>query len=141
MGIFKRARRSAVQPDARVQLRTAEGHPFGMMDGYVPLKSGEVRLYRAIREAVPVIDAAIVKLIRLTGGFTVRCPEREAQKGLNDFLQTVDAGRGQRGVHAFLDSYLDSMMTCGRAVGEMVVTPGGRFRALLCGDVADIEIR
>ena len=141
MGIFKRARRSAVQPDARVQLRTAEGHPFGIMDGYVPLKNGEVRLYRAIREAVPVIDAAIVKLIRLTGGFTVRCPEREAQKGLNDFLQTVDAGRGQRGVHAFLDSYLDSMMTCGRAVGEMVVTPGGRFRALLCGDVADIEIR
>ena len=141
MRLFKRMGRSAEKPDARVQLRTAETHPFGIMAGYVPLKSGEVRLYRTIREAVPLIDAAIVKLIRLTGGFTVHCADAAAQRQLNAFLKTVDAGRGQRGVHAFLDSYLDSLITCGRAVGEMVVTPGGVFRALLCGDVADIEIR
>jgi hypothetical protein len=141
MGIFKRAKRSTAEPDARVQLRTAEGHPFGIMAGYVPLKSGEVRLYRTIREAVPLIDAAIVKLIRLTGGFTVHCGDPTAEQNLNAFLKTVDAGRGQRGVHAFLDSYLDSLITCGRAVGEMVVSPGGTFRALLCGDVANIEIR
>ncbi len=141
MRLFKRTGRSTEKPDARVQLRTAETHPFGIMAGYVPLKSGEVRLYRTIREAVPLIDAAIVKLIRLTGGFTVHCADAAAQRQLNAFLKTVDAGRGQRGVHAFLDSYLDSLITCGRAVGEMVVTPGGVFRALLCGDVADIEIR
>ena len=35
--------------------------------------------YEMLREAVPIIDAAIVKLIRLTGGFTVSCTDGQAQ--------------------------------------------------------------
>ena len=53
---------------APVQLRNGEVHPFGMLSGYVPLRNGEARLYRAVREAVPVVDAAIYKLIRMSGG-------------------------------------------------------------------------
>ena len=34
------------------------------------MRSGEIRLYRAVREAVPVVDAAIYKLIRMVGGVT-----------------------------------------------------------------------
>jgi len=49
---------------AAVQLRSGERHPFGMLENYVPLSRGETRLYRAVREAVPVVDAAIYKLIR-----------------------------------------------------------------------------
>ncbi|MDE6590647.1 MAG: phage portal protein, partial [Oscillospiraceae bacterium] len=38
--------------------------------------------------------------------------------------------------------YLDSMLTCGRAVGEMVPSGDGRdIAALLCADVGRIEIR
>ena len=33
-------------------------------------------LYRAIREAVPVVDAAIRKLVRLAGGVGVTCPDK-----------------------------------------------------------------
>ena len=51
-----------------VQLREGGRHPFGALDGYVPLRHGEIAIYRAIREAVPIVDAAIWKLIRLTGG-------------------------------------------------------------------------
>lgn len=40
------------------------GHPFGILDGYVPLSTPQVKLYYALREAVPVIDAAIFKLVR-----------------------------------------------------------------------------
>ena len=54
-----------------VQIRNGSHHPFGMLGDYVPLRNGEVRLYRAVREAVPVVDAAIYKLIRMTGGVTV----------------------------------------------------------------------
>lgn len=57
-------------------------------------------------------------------------------------MQHVDTGRGQRGIQSFLDCYLDSMLTCGRAVGEIV--PDRRRRdivALLCGNTADIEIK
>ena len=125
-----------------VQIREGGRHPFGVLDGYVPLRHGEIALYRTIREAVPIIDAAIWKLIRLSGGIQVKCGDSRVQEELDCFLQHVNTGRGQRGIQSFLDCYLDSMLTCGRAVGEIV--PDRRRRdiaALLCGNVADIEIK
>ncbi len=125
-----------------VQIREGGRHPFGVLDGYVPLQQGEIALYRSIREAVPIVDAAIWKLIRLAGGVIVQCGDKRAQEELDWFLQHVNTGRGQRGIQSFLDCYLDSMLTCGRAVGEIV--PDRRRRdiaALLCGNVADIEIK
>ena len=110
---------------AAVQLRSGERHPFGMLENYVPLSRGETRLYRAVREAVPVVDAAVYKLIRMTGGVTARCGDRTAERALEEFLRTVPVGRGQFGVNAFLDGYLDSLLTCGRAVGEIVPAQGG----------------
>ena len=133
------------QPSPRpafVQLRDSEQHPFGLLRDYVPLHSGEVRLYRAVREAVPVVDAAIYKLIRMTGGVQAECSDETAQRQLQEFLRTVPAGRGQFGINAFLDMYLDALLTCGRAIGEIVPLRGGRdIGALLCGRVDNIEIR
>jgi hypothetical protein len=113
-----------------------------MLGEYVPLRNGEVRLYQAVREAVPVVDAAIYKLVRMTGGLTVSCEDRRAERELGEFLRAVPAGRGQFGLNAFLDSYLDSLLTCGRAVGEIVPAAGNReIAALLYGRAEDIEIR
>ena len=125
-----------------VQIRNGSHHPFGMLGDYVPLRNGEVRLYRAVREAVPVVDAAIYKLIRMSGGVTVSCGSRRAEAALAEFLRTVSVGRGQFGINAFLDCYLDSLLTCGQAVGEIVPAAGNReIAALLCGRVEDIEVR
>ena len=127
-------------PPPAVQTRQGEGHPFGALGSYVPLRSGELELYRAIREALPIIDAAVGKLVRLTGGVRVTAPE--GQEGLGEFLRTVDVGRGQRGLQAFLDAYLDSMLVCGQGVGEMVMDwDRGEIAALLCADPAGIELR
>ena len=127
---------------AAAQLRDAGRHPFVQMDAYVPLHCGEIALYRAIREAVPVVDAAICKLVRLCGGVKVVCRDGRAQEGLDRFLRTVPVGRGQRGIQSFLDQYLDSMIVCGRAVGEIVPARDGRdVAAVLCGDVGRVEIR
>ncbi len=127
---------------AAAQLRDGGRHPFVQLDGYVPLGRGETRLYRAIREGVPVVDAAICKLVRLCGGVKAVCRDGRAQEGLDRFLRTVDVGRGQRGVQAFLDQYLDSMLVCGRGVGEIVPAADGRdIAAVLCADVDRIEIR
>ena len=127
---------------AAAQLRSGQQHPFGMLRDYVPLHSGETRLYRAVREAVPVVDAAIYKLIRMTGGVTATCTDAAAESGLQDFLRTVPAGRGQYGINAFMDAYLDSLLTCGRAVGEIVPAVGNRdIAALLCARVEDVEIK
>ncbi len=136
---LKRRERAAAAP---VQLRDGERHPFGALRETVPLRGGQTRLYRAVREAVPVVDAAIYKLIRMTGGVTAACTDPAAEAALERFLRTVPAGRGQYGINAFLDCYLDSLLTCGRAVGEMVPCRGNRdIGALLCGRVEDIEIR
>ena len=66
---WKQKRRAPAAPV--VQVRREEGHPFGVLDQYVPLKTGEIALYRAIREGVPIVDAAIWKLVRLCGGVGV----------------------------------------------------------------------
>ncbi|MBS6312909.1 MAG: class I tRNA ligase family protein [Firmicutes bacterium] len=139
MALFEK--KKAPLTGTAVQLRDGGRHPFGVLDGYVPLRNGEIALYRAIREAVPIVDAALIKLIRLVGGVRVQCGDPRAQEGLERFLRTVPTGRGQRGVQSFLDCYMDSLLTCGRAVGELVLDPDGReVAALLCGNAADLEI-
>ena len=122
---------------AVAQLRMGSAHPFGGLRGYVPLGGGEERIYRELRAAVPVVDAAILKLVRLCGGFQVRC---SAEERLQEFLRTVPCGRGQYGIDAFLSAYLDSLLTYGRAVGELVVA-GERLRAVCWGDVTALEVR
>ena len=122
---------------AAAQLRLGSAHPFGGLRGYVPLGGGEERIYRELRSAVPVVDAAIGKLVRLCGGFQVR---GRAEKPLRAFLRTVPCGRGQHGIDAFLAAYLDSLLTYGRAVGELVVA-NDRLRAVCWGDVTALEVR
>lgn len=140
MKLFQR-KQSRVQGEA-VQVRSNGGHPFGIMDRYVPLQEADSRLYRAIREAVPIVDAAILKLIRLCGGVEVVTDDPRAQNEMDRFLKTVPAGRGQRGLQAFLDGYLDSLLTCGRAVGEIVPDRQGRdVAAVLWCDPAAVVIR
>lgn len=141
MGLLERKKPESPAGRA-VQLRDGGRHPFGMLSSYVPLRNGEIALYRSIREAVPILDAAILKLVRLAGGARIACRDSRAQKGLDEFLRTVDTGRGQRGLQSFLDCYLDSMLTCGRAVGELVLDRRRTdIAALLCGNAADIEIK
>ena len=135
-------RKQTAPAGASVQLRETGHHPFGLLGQYVPMRSGEIRLYRAVREAVPVVDAAIYKLIRMVGGVTAACSDPAAERGLGEFLRTVPAGRGQYGVNAFLEGYLDALLTCGRAIGEIVPAAGNReIAAVLWGRVEDIEIR
>ena len=148
---FRKERKTAMQwwkrkrrepPAAVVQTRRESGHPFGMLARYEPLHTGETALYRAIREGVPIIDAAIWKLVRLCGGVGVRCTEPGAQEGLEEFFRTVDVGWGQRGVQAFLDRYLDDLFTCGHALGEIVLTgQGEEIAALLCADPEQVEVK
>ena len=82
-------RKQTAPAGASVQLRETGYHPFGLLGQYVPMRSGEIRLYRAVREAVPVVDAAIYKLIRMAGGVTAACSDKTAERALEEFLRTV----------------------------------------------------
>ncbi len=126
-------------PVAVCQLRSGQVHPFGMLRSFVPLGAGEERIYQQLREAIPVLDAAVSKLVRLSGGFTVECRDREAQKRLEEFLKNLPCGYGQVGIDSFLSCYMDSLLTYGRAVGEIVMA-GNRVRGLCWGDVTALEV-
>lgn len=125
---------------AACQIRSGDVHPFGALRGFVPLGGHEEQIYRQLREAVPILDAAVLKLVRLTGGFSVQCSSSQAQQRLEDFLSSLPCGRGQYGIDSFLTAYLDSLLTYGRAIGEMVVS-GGKLRAVCWGDVTRLQIR
>ena len=124
---------------AACQLRQGSRHPFGALRGYVPLGTGQEQVYRQLREAIPVLDAAVGKLVRLSGGFSVECKDPKAQRKLEAFLENVPCGRGQVGINSFLAGYLDSLLVYGRSIGE-IVTADGAVRAVCWGDVTQLQI-
>lgn len=135
---MKKRTEQAAPPAVKTQLRSTGSGP-GLL-AQLPLGTAELRLYQALREALPVVDAAILKLVRLTGGFSVRTADPAAERALARFLRTVPCGRGQEGMDSFLSAYLDSLLTYGRAIGEMVVS-GGHLQAVCWGDIARIQVR
>ena len=86
----------------------------------------EKELFDRLRYAVPVIDAAIMKIIRLTGGFRLVSSDERWQEQLDRFCDTVPVGLTGTSLGCFADVFLDSMLTYGSAVGEIVIDEEGR---------------
>ena len=59
---MKKKRKEPKAVAAACQLRSGQVHPFTDLRGFVPLGVGEERVYRQVREAIPVLDAAVGKL-------------------------------------------------------------------------------
>ena len=93
--------------------RPASG--LGLLDSYTPLGGNQTRLYYALREAVPIIDAAIFKTVRLTGGFEVRCADERLQHKLDNFVRNVPVGGNQCGLESFVSTYFEQLLTCGNS--------------------------
>jgi hypothetical protein len=139
MGIFgKRPEKLQVQT---VSCEKA-GHPFGELDRYTPFSCGEFGLYKSLRESIPVIDAAIYKIVRLVGGFRVVSEDPLLQKKLNRFLDNIQVNACGRGVEAFVSSFLEQLLTYGTAVGEIVLNGmGNDIAALFNAPLENIELR
>lgn len=105
--------------------------PFSILDSCHSLNTAEFELYTALREAIPVVDGAIGKLVRLTGDFTVHCRAQQAEKGLQDFFREINVNGTGKGIMQFLCAYLDQLLTYGEAVGEIVTDGRGREVAAL----------
>lgn len=101
----------------------------------------EKELYDRLRFAVPIIDAALMKIVRLTGGFSVICSDERFQDELDGFLENVPVGLTGKSIGTFVDNYLDSLLTYGSAVGEIVAdSRENRIAGLYNGDVSLIEV-
>ncbi len=125
---------------ASVQTARASRHPFGVLDRYKALSQPEFGIYDAIREAVPIVGAAIDKIIRLVGDFNVECTDATAEKRLARFLKNVPTGVATCGIKGFVDSYLDSLLMYGTAVGEIVMSSSGRLQGLYNAPLSGLEI-
>ena len=126
-----------------LQTAVSDGYSYG---GYAFLDQSknpvyERRLYQALRENIPVIDAAVEKLIRLIGSFHVRCRDKETEQELERFLQNVRVNGCQRGIDSFLQGYMDDLITYGTAAGEMVLAKNGKqIAALYNASLDNIEL-
>lgn len=106
--------------------------------GTVKSFNAEKQLYENLRKSVPVIDGAVAKIVRLTGGYTVRCKDKTAQPLLDSFLLNVNVGGNLCGIGAFTDMFLDQLLTFGTAVGEMVLNKDNRSFSLYNGELDNI---
>ena len=70
-------------------LSSNEIYPYSELSNREYLIKHETKLYNLLRDAVPIIDAAINKTVRLIGNFKIRCQNEEIEKKINYFLKTV----------------------------------------------------
>lgn len=91
----------------------------------------EYRLYDALRFHVPVIDAAILKIVRLTGGFRLVSDDPDAQMRLDRFSENVPVNACGLSLQLFADQMLDSLLTYGNAAGELLTDDDGAPAGLL----------
>ena len=130
------------KPTVSTPVQTAPARSASVFGGVGSISPGEIRLYRAVRDAVPIVDAAIQKLVRLAGGFDVLCSDTNAQPLVDEFLQSVKVSGGGVSINCFIERYLDCMLTCGTAVGEIVLTKGrNAIAGLYLANLDDLEIR
>lgn len=101
----------------------------------------ERQLYEKLKNSVPVIDGAISKIVRLTGGFYVSTPNKKTEKMLNRFLENISVGGNMYGIHSFINLYLNQLLTYGTAVGEMVLNDDKCSFSLFNGELNNIVLK
>ena len=94
-----------------------------------------------MRENIPIIDAAIDKILRLVGSFEILCKDKNNSYQINQFLQNVKVNALECGIQSFLNSYLSQLLTFGNAIGEIVLTTSGEIGALYNASLDDVELR
>lgn len=123
------------------EIYSAQRYSDGKFSLPASVEPFEKDLYDKLRFHIPIIDAAITKIIRLTGGFEVICSDESLQNELNSFLENVPVGLTGKSISTFIDNFLDSLITFGSAVGEIVIDGSeNRIAGLYNGDPSAIKI-
>ena len=126
---------------ASVQTAGKNCHPFRYLGNYTPLVEANNRVYRSIREGVPIIDSAINKIVRLMGGFELDCGDDRLNDDMNRFFSSVNVSGNQCGIQSFVDNFMSQLLTYGSAIGEMVTDENGGLYALYNGDLDSVSVK
>lgn len=133
-------KKQTTQPDVVSAPQTGKNaHPFYNLSNCFSQGNADHIIFRQLREAVPIIDAAIMKTVRLLGTFQVRCSDENAEKELRSFLARVNVGGTRNGIDAFISTFFEQLLTYGTAVGEMI-TDGETITHLFNSDLRDVSL-
>lgn len=140
MGLFSRNKNiKAKTPACAVQTSMASTHPWYQYGSFTPLCKNTM-VYASLRESVPVIDAAISKIVRLCASFHFETGNERLDGEINDFFENINVGGNQTGLYAFVATYLSELLTYGSAVGEMIADGRGLY-ALYNGELSALEVK
>ncbi len=113
---------------------------FSNFYNFYPSTVSQPELYRSLREAVPIIDTAIYKLVRLTGGFQVKSLNGKNQKELDSFANTISVNGTGQGLQQFIDIYFEQLLTYGTSAGE-IITDGNGIHSLYNVPISNISLK
>ncbi len=120
--------------------QTSSSHTFSNLYDFYPLTVSQPELYRSLREAVPIIDTAIYKLVRLTGGFQVKSINGRNQCELDNFIKNISVNGTGYGLQQFIDIYFEQLLTFGTSVGE-IITDGNGIHSLYNVPISNISLK
>lgn len=138
LALFKRKKQS---DNNIIQLDRSSKNIFSNLNNYIPLSKPEYSLYESIREGIPIVDSAILKIVRLVGGFEVDIKNKKAKTELDFFMKNVNVGGINRGIECFIANYLDDLLMYGNAIGEIVLEKGNNIVGLFNADVKNISVK
>ncbi len=121
----RKAPKSRKSPDVISSPQIIAGFPQGQMTSwfnqYVFRKvSGD--FYEVLREGIPIIDAAIRRLISLNGTIKVIGDNMPLVKELEDFCMNVPVNDMQKGIHAFKENAENETFEQGFSISEFIAT-------------------
>lgn len=77
-------------------------------------------LYERMQEAVPIIDASIMRITELIGTPCVEA-EDDTKDEINEWLSNLRVNQVQTGLNSFLPTFVGNMLTYGRSHAEIVL--------------------
>lgn len=121
VGTNPQLKSSGTVPLSSGQIRDSWDDPLlKAINGYVPTKYN-LKLYDVIREALPIIDVAIIKLVRLIGDFEFETYGNMALKRkLEQFREKVKVNDFATGMDDYIYQCAESAFGYGFAVSELV---------------------
>ncbi len=123
-----------------VSPQTSFSNSIDNLYDFYPSQVANPELYRSLREAVPIIDTAIYKLIRLTGGFNVKTLNGKNQAELDEFIKSISVNGTGQGLQQFIDIYFEQLLTFGTSVGE-IITNGNEIHSLYNVPICNISLK
>lgn len=140
MGLFSsKKRKESTLTASAVQTSVNAKHPYSQLTTYMPM-NGKSRIYVELRKAVPIIDAAVNKIVRLAEGFRFETGNAVIDEKMNAYFDEINVGGNQQGISAFVSNYLNQLLTFGTAIGEIVLGKEGIY-SLYNSELDSIELK